>query len=229
MRGVQSVLVVEVLLMRRFWRWVAGSESAAHQTHPTERPSTTAALAQMYTEAAPLVSYQQWVVRFGQIALAGLLAGEQDGRSTCRSISESGLFEEARELLLSTLSGAPLFEGDADPLENPPLPAAVAHVAADVPAAVHLLQELFAALFEADRTLMVYTVVDFRDDDAHPDLLAPLGVVVLCGPAGYQRRRVLYEGRWRLQELVAGDPGELYALYARMRTAVEECSSCLLS
>lgn len=168
-------------------------------------------------EARPL-PYERWALRFEEIVVSDLLVhplGVGD-----EAITAAGVLEEAEELLLFHLTVGFLFEGEPDVIGNPPVPAAVAHVYAQQQAATSLLGNLFRALFNPEASASVYTTVGY-DGDGEACLLAQFAIAILAGVPSFEQRRVLYEGEWLLEELVADSPAGLRELHGCLYSAFE--------
>lgn len=171
----------------------------------------------MQPHVPEVLPYELWAVRFEEISIARLHASLPgiDG------IVPGGVLSDGEDLLLDQLAPSFLFAESPDPVENPPVPASVGQVAAELKVATYLFAELFLALFDSDFAAEAYVVATGYDSDGDPELLAPFSVVVLSGAYGYQGRRVLYEGEWLLETLVVNDSDQLRDLHERLKATVE--------
>lgn len=139
------------------------------------------------TDHTPL-AYERWALRFEEIVVSDLLAHPL-AAANYEAITTDGVLKEAEDLLLVHLAGDFLFDGEPDPIENPPVPAAIAGVAAEQQAAASLFVYIFAALFEPEVSASVYTAGGGYDGDgggAHARSLRrgrPLRGAVLRGAA----------------------------------------------
>lgn len=176
-----------------------------------------------YLAHSPTVlSYEAWALGFQELVTARLTSDPTRRSGPDQPITCAKL-QSARGLLLYTLAPVPAFDAEEDPLDNPPLPAAVSTVkTAKIETATGLLEELFVALFDAADAPVVYALPR-NEPGEKADVLGRFAVIVLwTAGRSDESRKVLHEGEWRLTDLVADNFEELRGLYGRLRAAVED-------